>query len=271
MLQRTAIRKAIQSRLLGLTDAQGRVFTTRVRPWKVSQLPGIAIYTSSDPVDRDSRQTAARVYKRDLVVKIECAAIEAADMDDRLDALEEQVRPLLEVDLSLKDAQGAPRCRDMFLVSSELHVEEGGEQFVGVLTLTWEVTYDDEIATGDPDNLKTVDVHTSVADAQPTADQAEDTVSFAPVISSFTLPATSETLEVAILSLVASDDEGVTGYMLSESATMPSPDALGWSTSAPTSFTFASAGAKTLRAWVKDAAGNVAGSSATVTITEPPP
>ena len=84
------------------------------------------------------------------------------------------------------------------------------------------------------------------------------------------MPATATSLTVAISSLTASDAIGVSGYLISESAIAPAAGAAGWSASAPASFTFSSAGAKTAYAWAKDAAGNVSSSrSATVTITLP--
>jgi hypothetical protein len=57
--------------------------------------------------------------------------------------------------------------------------------------------------------------------------------------------------------------------MISESSTKPSATAsVGWSGTKPTSYTFGSAGSKTLYAWAKDAEGNVSASrSALVTIT----
>ncbi len=98
--------------------------------------------------------------------------------------------------------------------------------------------------------------------------QVADTT--APTVSSFTMPSTSTSLTVAISALTATDAVGVTGYLVTESSTKPSATASGWSTSAPTSFTFSGAGMKTAYAWAKDAAGNVSGSlSRTVTITLP--
>ncbi len=89
-----------------------------------------------------------------------------------------------------------------------------------------------------------------------------------PVVTTFTIPATSTSLLVNVSILTASDNVGVTGYQINESATAPLASAAGWAATAPSSYTFATAGAKTLRAYVKDAAGNVsAGKSAPVTIT----
>lgn len=92
----------------------------------------------------------------------------------------------------------------------------------------------------------------------------------APVISTFTMPATATSLSVTVSSFTASDAVGITGYKITESATAPAASATGWTASAPTSFTFSAAGSKTAYAWAKDAAGNVSLSrSAAVTISIP--
>ena len=60
-----------------------------------------------------------------------------------------------------------------------------------------------------------------------------------------------------IYSFVATDDVGVTGYMVKESSSRPSASDPGWQNSPPSTYTFGSDGLKTLYAWVKDASGNV--------------
>ncbi len=91
-----------------------------------------------------------------------------------------------------------------------------------------------------------------------------------PTVTAFSIPSAASSLTVSITSLTATDNLAVTGYMVTESSTAPSAGASGWSATAPTSYTFASEGAKTLYAWAKDAAGNVSASrSASVTITLP--
>jgi len=96
------------------------------------------------------------------------------------------------------------------------------------------------------------------------------TLNSAPTVTSFTLPATATSLTVPVSSLTATDDVAVTGYMITTSSTAPAATATGWSTTAPTSFTFTATGAQTAYAWAKDAAGNVsAGVSASTTISIP--
>ncbi len=91
------------------------------------------------------------------------------------------------------------------------------------------------------------------------------------IVTNFTVPATATTLIVPITTFTASGNT-VTGYLLTESATPPAITATGWSTTIPGTYSFSTAGAKTLYAWVKDTAGNVSASrSANVTIILPDP
>jgi hypothetical protein len=77
-------------------------------------------------------------------------------------------------------------------------------------------------------------------------------------------------LDVSITALEATDDVGVTGFLVTTSGTPPSASDAGWAASPPASFSFSAPGAYTLYAWAKDAAGNVSTDlSATVTITLP--
>lgn len=95
----------------------------------------------------------------------------------------------------------------------------------------------------------------------------------APVVTSFALPATSNSLTVSVSSYTASDAVGVTGYLLTETAGTPAASASGWTSSVPTNYAFASIGSRTLYAWAKDSAGNVSlsrNASVTITDTQPP-
>ena len=92
----------------------------------------------------------------------------------------------------------------------------------------------------------------------------------APVVSTFTIPTTSSLLTISISSLIATDNTGITGYLLTETSTTPLVGAIGWSSTKPTIYAFSSIGTKTLYAWAKDAAGNVSAlKSASVTISAP--
>lgn len=94
-----------------------------------------------------------------------------------------------------------------------------------------------------------------------------------PTVTSFIIPSTSQSLTVSITEFIGSDDAGVTGYCVNESAITPTAETCsgsGWESSAQSSYTFSSEGTKTLYAWVKDAANNISSSvNDSVTITIP--
>jgi hypothetical protein len=90
----------------------------------------------------------------------------------------------------------------------------------------------------------------------------------APTVTAFTIPSTASSLTVNISTFTASDNVGVTGYLITESGATPNLDNPLWSESAWTAYTFDSDGAHTLYAWAKDAAGNISSSANdSVTIT----
>ncbi|NJC88328.1 MAG: hypothetical protein FIB02_07320, partial [Desulfuromonas sp.] len=127
---------------------------------------------------------------------------------------------------------------------------------------TWKMAYfgnQDGTGAGDVHGEATVNVSFTVAAAADTT---------APTVGAFTLPATSTSLTVPVSSLTASDNVGVSGYLVNTSATKPLASAAGWTATAPTSVTAPAAGTVTFYAWAKDAAGNVSASrSASVVIT----
>ena len=85
-----------------------------------------------------------------------------------------------------------------------------------------------------------------------------------PVITSFTLPARSTSLTVAISALTATDNDTIAGFCLTE--TNSSTGCI-WNDSAPSQYVFSSQGNKTLYAFAKDATGNVSQAvSSTVTV-----
>ena len=100
------------------------------------------------------------------------------------------------------------------------------------------------------------------AAAQVTQTLVIDVDTAAPVISAFTVPVTAATLSAVEISVTATDNAGVTGYLVTESATPPVASDPRWTADAPTSptFTYPTWGNHTLYAYVKDATGNVAAS-----------
>jgi YD repeat-containing protein len=77
-----------------------------------------------------------------------------------------------------------------------------------------------------------------------------------PVVTAFVIPSLYNNLTVPITTFTATDNVGVTGYLVNESPSTPSPSDPSWSPTPQTQYTFSSEGNKTLYAWARDAAGN---------------
>lgn len=94
-----------------------------------------------------------------------------------------------------------------------------------------------------------------------------------PIVTAFTVPPTSSTLTVSGITFTASEPVyGVSGYMITESATAPLATDAGWKATAPTSYTVSGVGDITLYAWAKGASGLVSASVArSVTVTSVAP
>ena len=116
------------------------------------------------------------------------------------------------------------------------------------------------------DNVTTSNASTTV-----TLTEGGDTT--APEVTAFVIPTGSSSLTFPVTTFTATDAVGVTGYLITESATPPSAGDVGWSASVPSSYTAESDGAHTLYAWAKDAGSNISDSlndSVTITISSLP-
>lgn len=80
-----------------------------------------------------------------------------------------------------------------------------------------------------------------------------------PVITGFTGPGGIVNDPTINITLEGSDNEGISGWMISYDNVKPDKNDLGWSGNNPTTFSLGCPGALTLYAWAKDAAGNVSG------------
>jgi hypothetical protein len=91
----------------------------------------------------------------------------------------------------------------------------------------------------------------------------------APVVTAFIIPSSSVSLAIPVSTFTATDNTGVTGYLVNETAATPSLSNSSWSSTAPKTYQALTTGTKTLYAWSKDAAGNVSASrTEEVTIAE---
>ncbi len=87
-----------------------------------------------------------------------------------------------------------------------------------------------------------------------------------PVVDTFTAVSFSANLNISITEFTASDDEGVTGYLITQSPVPPSANDAGWSGTPPTIYTVSAEATYTLYPWVKDASSYIS-SAFTLPIT----
>lgn len=78
-----------------------------------------------------------------------------------------------------------------------------------------------------------------------------------PVVMTFTAAANLPPSLIATVSVTAATNVTIAGYLLTETAVQPAASDPGWIATAPTSYTFATPGQKSLWAWVKSDAGVV--------------
>jgi hypothetical protein len=147
-LTRKAIREKIVELLTGETDAQDRVYPSRVLPVWSTQLPAILVYTPSDTREIDSHP---KRYAVDLQVRIEILQKSSSNLDGELDTLGSQVEYILDQDFTLGDL-----VQDILHNSTELVMDKEGETQIGSLILTFTTRYYKE-STTDPQFLDNLD------------------------------------------------------------------------------------------------------------------
>lgn len=144
MSQRGDIREAIKAALTTppISGIGTRVFTNRMRKVYPDEMPAVVIYTKSESAE--IYIAAPREYKRTMKVAIEVfdkfddageTTLED-DVDDRLDALAEQIEQRL-----YKDETLGGKVSDLKFSDSESDFMPEGEQPIGALRMTFDVEY----------------------------------------------------------------------------------------------------------------------------------
>lgn len=134
-VQRKNIREALRLLLLSETDAGTDVYANRVRSvWQNDELPAILIQTEDETIEvwGDS----PREYERVMSVEIKINAEADDACDDVLDIIGAQVESRLSIDHTLGEL-----CRDVVLRSAKLFLEKNGNNVIGALVLTFDITY----------------------------------------------------------------------------------------------------------------------------------
>ncbi len=134
MHPRKQIRDKIVSLLIGKTHATNNVFPSRVIPLEESLLPTIQVYANSET--SEIWQEAPREYERKLSLSIQITANADGGLENKLDAIAEQVEDLLRQDHTLGEL-----CRDVILTGTELTLHENGDMLIGSCNITYDILY----------------------------------------------------------------------------------------------------------------------------------
>ncbi len=136
---RTRIRRLVQGALIGKTDAEDRVFTTRVIPVRRQKLPVISVYTFTDTVDSDAINSAPRELKHALPVVVEAWVAPGENVDDAMDVMASQIEEAMHLDPFF----GVDDCSsiDSILASTDLAVVVDSDRQMGLVVLTYDFTY----------------------------------------------------------------------------------------------------------------------------------
>lgn len=169
--QRQIVREAVVAALYNKTAAQHRVEAMRFVTYTNLQLPAIGVYVTEESVDPESKNTAPRWLSRSTQLTIEAVIkYEWDKVENDLDAISREIEAAMDVDPTF----GAVAA-DSILSRTDLAIIEEGERTVGVARLAYAFEYGTESPTTLPtlDDLKTVDVKTSLGGTQAAADQKE--------------------------------------------------------------------------------------------------
>lgn len=141
---RRQIREAIGTALLGLPTTASRVYQSRTLGLGREDLPCLLIYTRSEDVDVASK---GRDQARALELVIEGVAKQTDDLDDKLDAMAEEVEVAIEGAGRLGGlAQSVELTRSEIGSDEETQVRIGSD--AGTVRLVYSVQY--ATAAGDP-------------------------------------------------------------------------------------------------------------------------
>lgn len=159
--RKRAIRRQIQSILLGKTKAQDRVFINRSIPTQEEDLPVILIYSTNEAITRMNE--APKDYKREMNIRIECVAVgdQDEDLDGRLEEIGDVVENLMEQDETLGDL-----VHYVELKGTEYTAEAEAQSPVGVLALTYTlIFFTDALTEKSLDNFSGTDVTYDLGDS----------------------------------------------------------------------------------------------------------
>lgn len=133
---RAQIRGALVTALTGLATTGTRVYGSRVYPVSATSLPALRVYALSEFAEV-GEVMAPRLLERRVRVQVQALAKAAADLDDTLDQICQEV----EVALAMPCSALAGIAKTITLLATEIQLAGDAEQPVGMAAMTYEVFY----------------------------------------------------------------------------------------------------------------------------------
>jgi hypothetical protein len=133
--QREAIRDAMVTALTGLATTGARVYRSRVYPIAAHLLPALLVYARGETSEREIVMGVPTKLVRRCDIIVEGMARAVADVDETLDDI------AAEVEAAIGGSQLSSAARDCTLTSTDIDIVDGGDQPLGVVRLTFAVTY----------------------------------------------------------------------------------------------------------------------------------
>lgn len=172
--QRTLIRNEAVRLLTNRTSAAERVFSSVIEPFRMSDPPVLGVYTLSEQIDPESASTAPRELTRELKLEIVgwVADSQAMPIGDAMDQIASEIESVMDAD-SYPPLSGL--AGDVMLESTTMEIRDEGDPIIGIVALTYSVTYrtfvDTEVAIDDLLRVgTTTQVVGGVADTAPITD-----------------------------------------------------------------------------------------------------
>lgn len=132
---REAVRDAIVTAVTGLVTTSTRVYRSRVYPLASDKLPGLVVYCRSEASEPELVVGVPRKLVRVAQFVVEGYARATADVDETLDDI------AAEVETAIGGSQLSGAVRDCTLTSTEIDLADGGDQPLGIVRMTFAVTY----------------------------------------------------------------------------------------------------------------------------------
>ena len=133
--KRQAIRERVASTLTGFTTTGSNVFQSRVYPIENTKLPCLLIYTreeTSEPLTTNP----PRAIEKILSLVVEGYVKANTNFDDTIDTICEEVEEALFTDRLINDL-----ALDSFLVNTDISYNGEGDNPLGIVVMTFQITY----------------------------------------------------------------------------------------------------------------------------------